>query len=76
MTVSNPHSGLSAFLTRFESLEFKSLPTSHFHRFGPPIVSFLRSSMPAEGLPLLEGLLKVTGTSLMGLGEVCFWGTS
>ena len=76
MTVSNPHSGLPTFLTRFDSLEFKSLPTSHFHRFGRPFVNFLRFSVLVEGLPLLEGLLKVTGTSLMGLGEVCFWGTS
>lgn len=33
MTASNPSSGLPAFLTSFDSLEFNSLPVSHFHRF-------------------------------------------
>ena len=59
MTISNPNLGLPAFLTRFNSLEFNSLPASHFHHFGPPFVNFLRFSVPAEGLPLLEGLLRV-----------------
>ena len=59
MTISNPHSGLPTFLIRFDSLEFKSLPTSHFHRFGRPFVNFLRFSVLVEGLPLLEGLLKI-----------------
>lgn len=59
MTVSDPSSRLPTFLTRFDSLEFNSLPVSHFHRFGPPFVYFLQFSVPAEGLPLLEGLLRV-----------------
>ena len=59
MTISNPSLGLPTFLTRFNSLEFNSLPASHFHHFGPPFVNFLRFSVPAEGLPLLEGLLRV-----------------
>lgn len=33
MTALNPSSGLPAFLTRFDSLEFNSLPVSHFHHF-------------------------------------------
>uniref|UniRef100_A0A7N2LPD1 Uncharacterized protein n=1 Tax=Quercus lobata TaxID=97700 RepID=A0A7N2LPD1_QUELO len=59
MTISNPSLGLPAFLTRFNSLEFNSLPASHFHHFGPPFVNFLQFYVPAEGLPLLEGLLRV-----------------
>ena len=61
MTVSDPSSGLLAFLIRFDSLEFNSLLASHIHCFGPPFVSFLRFSVPAEGLPLLEGLFKTYG---------------
>ena len=61
MTVSDPSSGLLAFLIRFDSLEFNSLLASHIHCFGPPFVSFLRFSVPAEGLPLLEGLFKTHG---------------
>ena len=61
MTVLDPSSGLLAFLIRFDSLEFNSLLASHIHCFGPPFVSFLRFSVPAEGLPLLEGLFKNHG---------------
>lgn len=31
MNVTDPSSGILAFLTYFDSLEFNSLPTSHFH---------------------------------------------
>ena len=58
MAVSNPSLGLPAFLAHFDSLEFNSLPASHFHRFEPSFASFLRFIMLAEGLPLLEGLFK------------------
>ncbi|KAL0009105.1 hypothetical protein SO802_010607 [Lithocarpus litseifolius] len=61
MTVSDPSAGLPTVLIRFDSMEFNSLPVSHFHRFGPPYARFLRFSVPAEGLPLLEGLLRVHG---------------
>ena len=61
MAVLDPSSGLPAFLTHFDSLEFNSLSVSHFHCFGPPFVNFLRFSMLAEGLALLEGLLRVHG---------------
>ena len=53
VTVSDPGSGLPAFLARFDLLEFNSLPASHFHRFGPPSVNFLHFYVPVEGLPLL-----------------------
>ena len=58
MAASNPDSRLSIFLARFDLLEFNSLPTSYFHSFGSSYGSFLHFSMPIEGLPLLEGLLK------------------
>jgi len=53
MTVSDPNSGLPAFLTSFDSLEFNSLLASHFHRFGPPFVNFLQFFVPVEVLSLL-----------------------
>ena len=59
MTDRYPSSRLPAFLTCFDSLEFNSLPTSHLHHFGPPYANFLRVSVPAEDLPLLDGLFKV-----------------
>ena len=59
MTDKYPNSGLPTFLTCFVSLEFNSLPTSHLHHFGPPYANFLRVSVPAEDLPLLDGLFKV-----------------
>ena len=74
MTVSDLHSGLPTFLTHFDSLEFNSLPTSHFHRFGPPFVSFLRFSVPVVGLSLLKGLLKVHGDFTSGFRGGVFLG--
>ena len=59
MTISDPNSRLPAFLTCFDPLEFNSLLASHFHHFGPHFVNFLRFFVPAKGLLLLEGLLKV-----------------
>ena len=73
MIVSYLGAGLLAFLVRFDSLEFNSLPTSHFHRFGRPYASFLQFSMPTEGLPLLEGCLESMEISPMGLEEACTW---
>ena len=66
MTILDPGLGLPAFLTCFDSLEFNNLLASHFHRFRPPFASFLRFSVPAEGLPLLEGLFKVHGDFTSG----------
>ena len=60
-TVSDPSSGLPAFLSRFYSLEFNSLLMSHFYSFGPPFGNFLRFFVLVEGLPLLEGLFKTHG---------------
>ena len=54
MVVSGPNSGLSAFLVSFDSLEFNSLPGSHFHCFGPLFGNFLCFFVPTEGLPLLD----------------------
>lgn len=59
MTIIGPSSKFPAFLTQFDSLEFNSLPASHFHCFRPPYSNFLQFSMPGEGLPLLEGLFRV-----------------
>ena len=61
MAVSDPSSGLPTFQAHFDSLEFNSLTASHFHCFGPPFASFLLFSVPAEGLPLLEGLFTAHG---------------
>lgn len=72
IAVSDPSSGFLAFLACFDSLEFNSLPAKHFHHFGPPFASFLRFSMPAEGLLLLEGLFKVMETSPANSGEAYF----
>ena len=58
MAASDLDSRLSSFLARFDFLEFNSLPTSHFHVFGSSYGSFLRFSVPMEGLPLLKSLLK------------------
>ena len=41
MAVSDPSLRLPAFLAHFDSLEFNSFPSSHFHHFGPPFASFL-----------------------------------
>lgn len=59
MTVIGPSSKFPDFLTQFDSLEFNSLPASHFHCFRPPYSNFLQFSMPGEGFPLLEGLFRV-----------------
>ena len=74
MTVSNPDSGLPAFLARFDSLEFNSLPVSHFHCFRPLFGNFRRFSVPVEGLPLLEGLFKAHGDFTSGFGGGVFLG--
>ena len=74
VVVSDPSSGLPAFLARFDSLEFNSFPASRFHRFGPPFGSFLRFSVPAEGLPLLEGLFKAHGDFTSGFKGGVFLG--
>ena len=74
MAVSNPSSGLLAFLARFDTLEFNSLPVSHLHRFWPPFSSFMQFSVPVEGLPLLEGLFKAHGDFTNGFREGVFLG--
>ena len=74
MTVSNPDSGLPAFLARFDSLEFNSLPVSHFHCFGPLFGNFRRFSVPVEGLPLLKGLFKAHRDFTSGFGGGVFLG--
>ncbi|XP_075645357.1 uncharacterized protein LOC142616375 [Castanea sativa] len=72
--ISNPDLGLPAFLARFDPLEFNNLPASHFHSFGPSHGNFLRFFVPVEGLPLLEGLLKVHGDFTSGLRGGMFLG--
>ena len=74
MTVTYPSSGLPAFLARFDSLEFNSLPASHFHHFRPPYTNFLRFSVLAKGLPLLEGLFRVHGDFTSGFKGGVFLG--
>ncbi|KAL0001814.1 hypothetical protein SO802_015595 [Lithocarpus litseifolius] len=74
VTVSDPGSGLPAFLAHFDSLEFNSLLASHFHRFGPPFGSFLCFSVPVEGLPFLEGLFKAHGDFTSGFRGGIFLG--
>ena len=74
MAVSDPSSGLLDFLAPFDSLEFNNLPASHFHCFWPPFGSFLRFSVPAEGLPLLEGLFKTHGDFTSGFRGGVFLG--
>ena len=54
-------SRLSTFLAGFDFMEFNNLPTSHFYSFESLYGSFLRFSVPVEGLPLLESLLKSHG---------------
>ena len=67
-------SRLSSFLAHFDLMEFNSLPASHFYSFGSSYGSFLRFSVPVEGLPLLESLLKSHGDFTSGFrGEVLFW---
>ena len=61
VAASDLDSRLSSFLARFDLMEFNSLPTSHFYSFGSSYGSFLRFSVPVEGLPLLESLLNSHG---------------
>lgn len=71
---SDPASRLPTFLARFDLLEFNSLPASHFCHFGPSYGSFLRFSVPVEGLPLLEGLFKSHGDFTLGFRGGVFLG--
>ena len=67
-------SRLSSFLARFDLLEFNNLPASHFYSFKSSYGSFLRFSVPVEGLPLLESLLKSHGDFTSGFrGGGFFW---
>ena len=75
VAASDPDSRLSIFLVRFDLLEFNSLPTNHFHSIGSSYGSFLRLSMPVEGLPLLEGLLKSHGDFTSGFRGGVFLGS-
>ena len=74
VAISDPDSGLHAFLARFDLLEFNSLLASHFYRFGPSYGNFLRFFVLMEGLPLLEGLLKVHGDFISGFRGGVFLG--
>ena len=74
VAASAPDSGLATFLTRFDLLEFNSLPASRFHRFKPFYGSFLCFSIPVEGLPLLEGLVKAHGDFTSGFRGDAFLG--
>ncbi|XP_050241965.1 uncharacterized protein LOC126690893 [Quercus robur] len=74
VAASDLDSGLSSFLTRFDLLEFNSLPASHFHIFGSSYGSFLRFSVPVEGLLLLESLLKSHGDFTSGFRGGIFLG--
>ena len=74
VAASDLDSRLSSFLARFNLLEFNSLPASHFYSFGSSYGSFLRFSVPAEGLPLLESLLKSHGDFTSGFRGGVFLG--
>ena len=74
VTISDPGSGLPAFLARFDLLEFNSLLANHFYRFGPPYGNFLHFFVPVEGLPLLEGLFKIHGDFTSGFRGGAFVG--
>ena len=67
-------SRLSSFLARFDLMEFNSLPASHFYSFGSSYGSFLRFSVPVEGLLLLESLLKSHGDFTSGFRGGAFLG--
>ena len=73
-TASDLDPKLSSFLARFDLLEFNSLPASHFYVFGSSYGSFLRFSVPVEGLPLLESLLKSHGDFTSGFRGGVFLG--
>ena len=72
VTVSDPSSGLPAFLACFDLLELNSLPVSHFYRFGPPMVTFCTSLCLWRVCHCWKGCSKSMETSLVGLGEVYF----
>ena len=74
VAASDLDSRLSSFLTRFDLMEFNSLPASHFYFFGSSYGSFLRFSMPVEGLLLLESLLKSHGDFTSGFRGGVFLG--
>ena len=74
VAASDLDSRLSSFLARFDLLEFNSLLASHFHVFGSSYGSFLRFSIPVEGLPLLESLLKSHGDFTSGFRGGVFLG--
>ena len=68
------YSRLSTFLARFDLMEFKNLPANHFYSFGSSYGSFLHFSVPVEGLPLLESLLKSHGDFTNGFKGGVFLG--
>ena len=70
----NLDSRLSSFLAHFDLMEFNSLPASHFYSFGSSYSSFLHFSVPVEGLPLLESLLKSHGDFTNGFKGGIFLG--
>ena len=74
IAASDPDLRLFVFLARFDLLEFNSLPASHFHSFGSFYGSFLCLSVPVEGLPLLERLLKSHGDFTSGFKGGVFLG--
>ena len=74
VAISDPDLGLPIFLAHFDLLEFNSLLTSHFHRFRPSYGNFLCFSVLVEGLPLLEGLLKIHGDFTNGFRGGVFLG--
>jgi len=74
VTILDPVLGLPAFLTCFDLLEFNNPPASYFYRFGPPYGNFLCFSVPAESLPLLEGLFKIHGDFTSGFRGGVFLG--
>ena len=74
VAASDLDSKLSSFLARFDLLEFNSLPASHFHAFESSYGNFLRFSVPVEGLPLLESLLKSHGDFTSGFRGGVFLG--
>ena len=67
-------SRLSTFLARFDLIKFNSFPASHFYFFGSSYGSFLCFSIPVEGLPLLESLLKSHGDFTSGFRGGVFLG--
>ena len=74
VAASDLDSRLSTFLTHFDLMEFNSLPARHFYSFGSSYGSFLRFSVPIEGLLLLESLLKSHGDFTSGFRGGVFLG--